>query len=140
MQSHQPPLGQDREDVVHTAMVQVALRDCPFTLDEFCRARKTSKDIAPGSDGIPHSFLRQLEPAGELTALALVNVFWDMRQLPAEWKRRMWRRFPSPGTHTATALPSSCSTLARLLSGWSSIASFNGWGPSIIMGMALQRE
>ncbi|KAG7172022.1 RNA-directed DNA polymerase from mobile element jockey-like 10, partial [Homarus americanus] len=69
----------EREVVVRHAIEQTDTTDC--------LARKTSKDTAPGSDGITYSLLRNAGLAGELALLTVINASWSAGKLPSAWKR-----------------------------------------------------
>ena len=85
-----------REEVIATAMAQPGPADCPFTVQELRRAKKTSRDTAPGSDCVPYSFLSNMGPAGEQAALALFNASWAAGRLPVDWKKADVVPIPKP--------------------------------------------
>lgn len=58
--------------IQHTKLREDAT-DCSFLIIELRRARKGSRDIAPGDDGITHTMLRKMVVTGEATFLSLIN-------------------------------------------------------------------
>ncbi|KAG7165507.1 RNA-directed DNA polymerase from mobile element jockey-like 37, partial [Homarus americanus] len=93
---HLQQVQMDREVVVRHAIKQADTTDCLFTIDEIRRARKTSKDIAPGSDGITYSLLSNAGLAGELALIIVINASWSAGKLPSAWKRANIVPIPKP--------------------------------------------
>ncbi|KAG7165529.1 RNA-directed DNA polymerase from mobile element jockey-like 15 [Homarus americanus] len=86
----------ERVIVVRHAIEQADTTDCLFTIEEIRRARKTSKDTAPGSDGITYSLLSNAGLAGELALLTVINASWSAGKLPSAWKRTNIVPIPKP--------------------------------------------
>ncbi|KAG7165890.1 putative pol-like 32, partial [Homarus americanus] len=70
----------EREVIVRHEIEQTDTTDCLFTIEEIRRARKTSKETAPGSDGITYSLLSTAGLAGELALLTVTNTSYMHRQ------------------------------------------------------------
>ena len=70
--------------------------DCPFTQSELTRAKRRSRDTAPGEDGITYTMLRNMGQAGESAFLALLNASWRVGRLPPQWKSAIVHPIPKP--------------------------------------------
>ncbi|KAG7164303.1 putative pol-like 26 [Homarus americanus] len=86
----------EREVVARHAIEQADTTDCLFTIEEVRRARKTSKDTAPGSDGITYSLLSNAGPDGELAFLTVINASWSAGKLPSAWRKANIVPIPKP--------------------------------------------
>ncbi|KAG7169778.1 putative pol-like 36 [Homarus americanus] len=90
----QPTPSHYRKQIAWQSTLQNA--HCLFTIDEIRRARKTSKDTAPGSDGITYSLLSNAGLAGELALITVINASWSAGKLPSAWKGANIVPIPKP--------------------------------------------
>lgn len=71
--------------------------DSPFTLPELQTALTGLKDSTPGEDGIPYSFLVNLNHKSKLYFLNLINKFFENGSIPDSWKTQIVIPILKPG-------------------------------------------
>ena len=112
-QRRQEQLLPERTARIRTAIERPDSSDRPFTLQELQRAKKMSKDTAPGENNITYSMLRSMGPAGESAMLALVNASWSAGRLPETWKTAVIHPIPKPKEPNKTRPISLLSCIAK---------------------------
>ncbi|KAK3876646.1 hypothetical protein Pcinc_018575 [Petrolisthes cinctipes] len=89
-------LRDTRQEKIDEAVLERDETDGPFTLDGLLRARKKSKDMAPGNDGITYSIISGLGTGGHAALLTIMNESWGVGRLPLAWKKADILPIPKP--------------------------------------------
>lgn len=71
--------------------------DGPFSFDELSAALNHLKDSAPGSDGIPYSFICRSSTATKIYFLSIINKIYENCKFPETWKHQIIIPILKPG-------------------------------------------
>lgn len=63
--------------------------DAPFSISELQCVLSDLKDSSPGEDGIPYSFLTNLNPKAKLAYLKMINKLFELGVVPSSWKSQI---------------------------------------------------
>lgn len=87
----------ERSAMIRRACASSSPLDTPITLHELQTAYKTSKDTAPGRDGIVYSLISHLGPLSESVLLELFNRSLNAGLVPSPWKYQVTVPIPKHG-------------------------------------------
>lgn len=112
--------AKDNLDPTREAGVAEAARladdtDAPITREELFRARKTSRDTAPGQDGITYSMLNAVCHVAGDPLVHLYNMSLSQGTLPEAWKTANIVPIPKPGEGNKFRPVSLTSVLCKML-------------------------